>query len=793
MSDIVEIALNRLTDDRLFERMACEIMREEGYPAIKPLGGTRDGGKDADQKPLYVADGKKQRTIFQMSREENALNKIRKTIRRLEDLNEEYGSLIYVTTRFVDAYKQDDIKKKIREEFDVFVDIYEQSTLVTRLSDYNNGIFQRYFPNIDAQLADLRSKELRDILAKDRESALLRMSLMCTFSTQAPVALQSTFDNLILGIIAYSYPNSLQIENIKGKLFELSPAYEVDIKDIETSLKRLELSGLVILSEGMVKAISTVVDSIISSDSKKESCLEALVEDVIDIIISNSADEIDGVEEDRLRRNCRDVIIDYLRLFGHELKDQGQRLVYLDAIPTLVSKAKRQVSEKHGELLIASLAELLEKPNDNQARIVTSLAFSYLGAAILGLDPVLRELSADKIAGKTFYLDTDIIIACLIEETPISSAYTSIVNRLIDSGAKVFIPEACVYECIDHASYSKNTYNHFGDRLLALPETTVPEQVWNGFVKGFYYGRKNGKIPNKMTYEKYLRNYYDKDDAFTFMCESLKHCFNDKVLIKKMSDFINEDDIPKDKRQDFENEIYIQLAGHAKKAEYRTNDQNLKLAQTDAKIYLSIYYLNIASDQKSSNILSGNYYLITSSGRYISCAQKIGLKGRVTTRLQSVAGVLTALGKINMTPTEFMQLLENPFLVYAVNTAREDIGALVNAGVRLRGVSLPRMRRDLDEGLHNRITALNEITAKRFDENDPSSLGDEEYVKMIDEARRRGYYLEIGAHHLSDELKKYKEDYEKRIKSIEKYSELIETFGKRKRKYLKRFEEKIKG
>jgi hypothetical protein len=62
--DIVEIGLNYITDDFAFEKLASEVMREEGYHDIRPLGGVSDQGQDAFQDRFYQREGRT-RTVFQ--------------------------------------------------------------------------------------------------------------------------------------------------------------------------------------------------------------------------------------------------------------------------------------------------------------------------------------------------------------------------------------------------------------------------------------------------------------------------------------------------------------------------------------------------------------------------------------------------------------------------------------------------------------------------------------------------------------------------------------------------------
>lgn len=80
--DIVEIALDKITDHRQFEKLASEIMRDEGYPNIKPLGGVADSGQDAVQESFFLSEGRN-RVVFQYTLQECLVGKIDETVNKL--------------------------------------------------------------------------------------------------------------------------------------------------------------------------------------------------------------------------------------------------------------------------------------------------------------------------------------------------------------------------------------------------------------------------------------------------------------------------------------------------------------------------------------------------------------------------------------------------------------------------------------------------------------------------------------------------------------------------------------
>ena len=154
MPDIVEIALDRLTDFADFEKLACEILHNEGYPNIKPLGGTHDAGRDAIDERYYVNEGRRSTTVFQITTQETIESKLKSTVSRLDEEGIQYAQLTIVTSRPLSTDRQDHLHR-LAHSLEVQLYIIERKTLANRLSDFENGIFSRHFPDIQAQVKTL--------------------------------------------------------------------------------------------------------------------------------------------------------------------------------------------------------------------------------------------------------------------------------------------------------------------------------------------------------------------------------------------------------------------------------------------------------------------------------------------------------------------------------------------------------------------------------------------------------------------------------------------------------------
>jgi len=113
--DVVEIALDRLTDWSTFEKLASEIMRDEGYPDIRPLGGVHDGGEDAAVERYFEATGRRFRVVFQYTLRSDVSVKLDDTIRRLETSGAQFQKLVIVTSAQISSETQAALRRRARE------------------------------------------------------------------------------------------------------------------------------------------------------------------------------------------------------------------------------------------------------------------------------------------------------------------------------------------------------------------------------------------------------------------------------------------------------------------------------------------------------------------------------------------------------------------------------------------------------------------------------------------------------------------------------------------------------
>jgi len=756
-------------------------------------------GVDAVQDKFYLHEGRS-RIVFQYTLQEYLSGKINETVKKLEKHGISYNELVIVTKRSISAERQRSLIETARKNHDVNLKIFERKTIVNRLANTENRIFDRYFPNIEKEFADLTAKQ-PPLLSVEGSSLLeismLKSSIAFTFNKDAPRARKSIFDFLTLGLLLEQPSEYISVAKLRERYGITIGKIQPPEDQVRVSLSRLNEMGFVDWREDSARPSKRALETIDGSTTSANDATNSLISDIIDEVCQISKEEISKEDKLKIERNIQDVLVMLFRLSGIEIANQvlKNRLpgpVYLDAIPDFVAKAKRQLPSNLGELLISVISQRLATPSAEQARTLTDWSLAYIGVTVMNLDPNLKEFQATCLAKKTFVLDTDFILDCLVQECPHSRIYLELVKSCLSLGSKVIIPESCLGECIKHAELSPRTYNHFGPKLLSLSEEVIHEKVWNIFVKGYYFGVTSGRIPRTMAFEKYLQNYYLPSNPMKFMKEVVNTYFPAGTEILNPAALLS-GEIPEEQVTKLRDELSRVLT-QSKKAEYRTPDMIRDLADTDARLFLSTYYLNGEEPNPNANVLGGNSYLVTGSGRYLKAARIIGLRDVVTTRPQSLTALLDLIGQIELTGPEFVSLFENPFLTHAVEQSWSDVEVLIDSGIQLIGKSLPKLRYDLDQELHGHIVAFceAEAQAEKATEVSESDASESEYIKLLKSASARGYKKIPEVDKFMQILERTQQDAASKAKDLEAlgedYLELEKTityFGKKKQRYLR--------
>lgn len=786
MADIIEFGLDKYTDFRKFEMLATEVLTFEGFCNIMPIGGIDDEGVDAETVKYF--QDKEQRTVFQYTIQENLSSKVSDTIKKLKANNVEFQQVIFVTKHQINNIAT--IKRTARTKHQVSIDIFEKKTFIKHLST-QNGLFARYFPDIKAQLTSslldthtvFSSNDSQDPL----ESSLLRCSLLFTFNSNSDGARKDLFDSTILALISTDLePKSIEFISQR---FKDQFGKEITGHEIDSSIVRLKKKKLVSTSNNKITATELAVERLEGNQSRINSETKALIDDINAKVSLIHEDKIDTRTEGIITNNIQQSLSAYFCLYGLEYTDSAQTLgakFGFSQNQDLIEIAKNGLPERIGDLLVYSIGETLKEPTIEQTEILAGWARAYIGVQIMGLDPKLRNIQATHLNKKTFIIDTDFLLYCLVSDTSLNSIYLRVVEELRKLSCRIIIPEEVIYEALKHAEFSERNYNYFRNTFDTVDSAIIDEKIGNIFVKGYYSAITNRNLESSdSNFKTYLANFYDKEYPFEFLKEVIERTFKGNIEIKEISELIFTPIEPY-KLEELTNAIYEETQ-RTFKGTYRSRPENLKVAQTDAKLYLTLHNINQSTDRNSKEIFSGTHYLLTSTTRALRCARKLGYKHNVLAKPNTLINLLERIGKFHPSAKDIVNLFENPFLIDAVNNSWDDIKNLIEAGVSLKGKNIVRLKWDLDKEIKTFISNQQNVEEPVENISNDKVVN---YISFIKDVKSKGYKLIPETEQLYNKFEDFEDQIQSNKITQEALGKEIEKFGAKRQKYFNKIKKK---
>jgi len=794
MLDIVEIALDQTTDFTDFEKLACEVIRNEGYPDIKPLGGLSDKGQDAVVERLYEREGPKSRIVFQITTQETVEAKLRQTIARLDAAHIVYTQLTIVTSCVLSSERQRTLERIAREQ-DVALDIMERKTLANRLADYENGIFSRHFPDIQKQVQVLLAKSSEGKL--DTES-MVRNAIAFTTSGASEHARTRVLGELVQGLLLRFQGSGATVKDLADVHHELLPqAVPLTEEQIDAALERRASAGMVERDpDGKYRPTEAAVARYLASSIDWSIKGRTLASDVADVVEQAAEGSVDMTQRRYLERNARRSLALLFRLMGLEISSQllgrtEMRGQQVGSHEEMITEAKRDLPDTLGKMLVAALAELVANPNEEQAETLKAYACGYVGASLIEVDPAVREFQITRLREKVFVLDTDFLIDCLVVDCPVFAPSLNLVQSMVDAGIRVIVPDECVVEAAAHAGLAHQTVNHFGPRIHGLTPAEATERIYNAFAKGWYFH----SLRDPIAFERYILNYLEPSAPARFMRRVVAASLPNEVEIGDVAALLG---VSTDEQKvDVLSEALLAMIRMSKKSQYRSEEQMASLARTDARLYCTAFaYEEKTTGRRQGRALGGCCYLVTASLRFIKAVERVfNQPDEISARPNTLAALLQLVGKSQISAKNFVALFDNPLLQYAVSVCREDVELLLDAGLSTRGKNLARLVWDLDNGLHAKIATVKQmerVADERLGEREETEV-DRSYLELIKDAGNRGYaplpaaapvLREMGRLSAErEDLSMHADELTGRLKEMES---AIEVFGRKRQRYLRK-------
>ncbi len=113
--------LENLTDYRQFERLSSDLMSGCGFLSIEPIGGSNDRGRDA----IYTSKTDEVFTIFAYTVRSDWSVKLNQDCKRIKEECHNPDQVVFVCTSDLSGNDKDKARKKIKDDFDWDLEIYD--------------------------------------------------------------------------------------------------------------------------------------------------------------------------------------------------------------------------------------------------------------------------------------------------------------------------------------------------------------------------------------------------------------------------------------------------------------------------------------------------------------------------------------------------------------------------------------------------------------------------------------------------------------------------------------------
>ena len=785
--DKIELALSRYTDFFHFEQLCIEVMGYYGYPRIKKIGGYKDDGVDALSSDIYHDDTQITR-VFQFTMQKDIKGKIKNTINKLRINGVSFDELILVTSQIVNNI--DSLTKSFRLENTKTLQIYDLNTFVTIINQHKELLI-RYFPNLNTQIeADFFRDNIFSDSAEDQlNMSMIKSTLLYSLSPELKTQQQrkNLFDKAVLSLISMVDEGG-SIDEIMDEFHKKFGKILME-EQVRASLQRLSSKNHCISVENRYKASKKAKMEMMEGIEHVEQRTNALIDDIIaQTHVVATGIKCSKDDDKQMMLNIRKTLNLFFKFYGTDLALNAD-VISSDLVrkQELIKILSDNLPVDLSECLIYSLGCILSNPTDEQAATISLWAKAFIGTQLMKLDPMLSAFQKNAFGDKIYILDTDFVLNCMVKHARFSEVYSYLLNELLRMKCQIYIPDSVVREVIIHAEYSQRNYNYFKNTFEAMDESIVYEKVQNVFVIDYFVSQLKGKADfSENSFSSYIHNIYEPSDPYNYMLEVMHSVLSKDIVIGDTS-LCDKANIELGELETLTQAIYAETI-KTYKAGYRSEEENMQIAKTDAELYLIARNLN--KDQPADNnnmLLFGKAYLITNSTRSIRCAKKNNILSKVIAKPSILIALISEIGMFDVSNKSIINLLDNPFLAEIVEENWDGMKLLMESGVDLRGKSLPRLKRDLKHVIHALMTADVNLDDRDEENMDIPQMEDlEQYVHYANILHSQGYRLIPAAEKLIGTFEKMRADAESQQEVNERIQEEIEKIGKRKQGYLRR-------
>lgn len=457
----------------------------------------------------------------------------------------------------------------------------------------------------------------------------------------------------------------------------------------------------------------------------------------------------------QLRTNIQKSLSVYLYSSG--LKFFGIDNIEDGGYDDIIKTSMVDLDNNWGKYLVQVIGDTIDKPSDFEKSVLTQWARAFVLTQVLKLDPQLANFKMTKIAGKTFVLDTDVMLNLLTKKARWSAQYKEMIEKLRSFRCNFVVPKEIIDEVKGNVKSARFKMTQNGPQYLEMHDEQLEGPKSNVFIED---------------YVKIVRSEQKDDFTFDLYIDNICHRKTDDILYKKVSKLLGYDL----KQSSFElmvtnedirklKEEILSLAKYTPKGIERSDSNNEERSEVDARLYATIE--NLVKDEQSSETLGYKWYLLTRSERTIVAAKHLKIYEKpIVCHPQALIAVLEEIGNADDANSNIINLFDNPYLVYTANEVWDKVEPLINDGhlIKYKDFDVLKFEVDLnfDEWLTCEDSDQREALARKYTERGLSFLSDyKEKVDTIEQLRQERSFDKQTISELKEEVTKTKEQLKK--------------------------------
>lgn len=609
---------------------------------------------------------------------------------------------------------------------------------------------------------------------KDIEEAMLKSCLLYN-RKEIKDKRNNLFQKFLLSLVINGVANSR--DTIKQYVDKHRKNFLINDSKIDSTIAEIEKNGLVSVVNGEIILTPETQTNIANDTERITAQLNSLVNDILNKVQTEYKKTINNIEQ--VRANIKECINYYYAVTGHSFFELDKRkevkeLPKLEVIASVGLKSDEK--DELSNVIIYATGCIIDKPTPPQQDVLEVLARTYITTQIMDIDPLLGNFKSTIIKEKEFILDTDVVLYAITDNAPFSKQYKMMIKQLMSCGCKIFIPKEVIVEVYNHAEAARKRYP-FVSKFMDNRAEWVSKEFKNIFIEDYYF--TNEKFTSSsLTWGAYIGNFYNPRFGSNFTLEQIKEKLGDNIIYGDMPNGVTINDEDRWKLE----AAALEETNKTEKAVYREENKNEDIAKTDTMLYLSVKYLNeinnvrmgIMKSKDRFDMLINKYYILTTSIRIHFCAKSLGLDSNVLCKPLSLMAYLAETGIMPKNQIKITSLFDNPFLLHTAKFVWNDVKALVNSGVDIKGKNIVTMRFDLQKEI-NDMLADKDVDEKMYESITGKGYAFEPMVeKVMEKSRMQDSTME----EMIKEMAEMKEEIKKRDELLEKANQTIESKDK---------------